>query len=511
VKGAYYEVGFLIKMSIYIRNIAINAALIGFVFAPIASFAQGTEGEGLPSNYENGIIETVLKAEAVNLEIENPGLLSTNPFYFMKKLKRTTLRMLVFNAAKKAELELAILSEKTAEIKRLKEIMPDNSNALLNAAESYLGTLKQLQFYIRDLKNGENLIFDDLLNKLVNHLIKHLKFFDELKINSDVLVKEKSEMIQDELSKMAIEVLRIDGFDKFKIRFWNALENQGESAFKELRAAEIINHFEEKLAADLAERQIMSKLKEDLLLGTEAKIGSNAQIRSALPVILGHLPGDIWRRIKVLDEAREYMTDADFKNDLALARQTILDSAAQERTIGKLEAEKTLKEADTLYKLIETKLSGLNRRSPIRTAIARAEFNLRQAQELMRDRQYLQAFGQASTALAAAKNALNQLYYLDNLNNEIKELKFIYDRMIKTARDNGFTIGLLGQIEKSLAALSDSAQKKTELDEIISALRKVKVLLVFAESELESLLTRLAEEAEKKADESLLKRVLNVK
>jgi len=51
-----------------------------------------------------------------DLGISDPGLLPTNPFYFLKEWGRGVRQLFAFNPIKKAELELRFTNEKAAEL-----------------------------------------------------------------------------------------------------------------------------------------------------------------------------------------------------------------------------------------------------------------------------------------------------------------------------------------------------------------------------------------------------------
>ena len=69
----------------------------------------------------------VVEITAQDLEVENPGMLPTSPFYFLKNLGRTIKRTATFNPIKRANLELEIANQQAAEIAELKEIAPEGA------------------------------------------------------------------------------------------------------------------------------------------------------------------------------------------------------------------------------------------------------------------------------------------------------------------------------------------------------------------------------------------------
>ena len=68
--------------------------------------------------------------------------LPSNPFYFLKELRRDMRKILAFKEIRKLELEIETANEKAAELRKMEEITPDNHEALADAIENYNGQLE---------------------------------------------------------------------------------------------------------------------------------------------------------------------------------------------------------------------------------------------------------------------------------------------------------------------------------------------------------------------------------
>ena len=431
-----------------------------------------------------GGIAIVYAAESVNLQVENPGLLPTNPFYFLKSFSRKTQQALTINTIKKVDLELEILNQKAAEIQRLYGIMPDNTDALINALGLYqynINNLKNLAVKFGSVSRDSN--FDNLAVKLVSYSVNHLELFDEMKTAADIQFKEKLNNLQEDLSVIMASAIQVEGADKFANQFLNVLGGLSDDAIKELRAVEIIDYFSQQLPADSSEKQLLVRLKEDLIISAEAIFTASVDAESGLPASLEGLPGDAWRRIKMLDLAREYVKNSALKNDLTLIKQLIMDLSGELRAIGKPEADGLINEAAQLSDLLKKRNEAF--KNPFLAGlISRAEFNLEQARESLANGQYVASAGQASAANAALENALGESVFLsvNGLDNEIKKMKTAYDGLASAAKENELSrdnakdfYSLLSQTEKALAKLSDNKSKKLEIT--VPAVRNVKLLL----------------------------------
>lgn len=255
----------------FIHKLAAVIAFLGLIFAPVLSFAESQSGDN-----NGNLAKRLVNDELVQLEdlgMENPGLLATNPFYFLKTFRRSALRTFYFNPVRKSELELDILNEKAAEIKFLKDISPDNSDALLAALNNYADTLNLLKANLKGVKDNSNA--DQLLSRLLDYYLKHSRLFDELKIKSETGAKEKLDSLENSFAGIVSESFsRLESSDKFRARFLKVLESQRGGVFKELRAAEILDGVEEKTAYNSGLKGILLGLKEDLLLKERVKISS---------------------------------------------------------------------------------------------------------------------------------------------------------------------------------------------------------------------------------------------
>jgi len=114
-------------------------------------------------------------------EVENVGLLPTNPFYFLKNWKHGIQRFFTFNPISKAELELRITNQKAVELKKVREIMPDNEQGITKALQNYQKSHDRLRLKLEALtETSQNPNVDRLLDKLADRIVRHEKLFDEI-------------------------------------------------------------------------------------------------------------------------------------------------------------------------------------------------------------------------------------------------------------------------------------------------------------------------------------------
>ncbi|MDO8429885.1 MAG: hypothetical protein Q7S73_00785 [bacterium] len=504
-------------MSKFMGKMAVLGALLG-VILPMASLADmGDVNQILDTD---PMVMDLVNQELVDLAdlgMENPGILQTNPFYFMKNFRWSTQRTFTFNYLKKAELELDIMTQKAAELKRLIEISPNNSEGINSALDAYRGSADNLKSYLKGLKDGNGA--GSLEEKLIDQGIKQIRILNELKNKNDFRADEKLENIQIALSEAVILLAeKVDSPLRLYFKIENILNKQKGGLFRNVVLVEALNYLEEKSSSNAG---IFAALKENLLIDQLAKIDAE-NLAPVLPGVFSLLPGDLAGRIKVLDELKERVNDMDLKSELNVIRQNLLDLGIKQREIGKLEAMKLISESGRLSGILENKLSSFKKSNLLNTLFSRAKFNLKQAQESFDGNQYGAAFGQASLSFSASQNALSQLARFENFNNEnllsrdLKNLKGMYDNLIISTNASGLNSNnssklfeLLVKSEKALAKVSDLQNKNGNLDSIAPALRDAKYLIFKSNQVTNSLLAMLEKSAkEKRAGQSFIERVL---
>lgn len=450
---------------------------------------------------------------------ENPGILPTNPFYFIKNWRRTAQRTITLNLIKKAELELDILNEKSAEISRLYDVLDGGSEAIRDAARLYNESLDRFQSYVNGIKdNSKNSQTDRFLNKMLEIIVKNYAIFNSLESRSELRIRESLERSQDKLVEaLANAFSRLDIQDNFQNRLEKLISKQ-ESLVQLLTVGEFLNDLDGKTAPDSLLKDTLFQIKENILMEIQAA-SEAAQTGGSLADILESLDGSRARQITILDDLRDLIADSDLKNELSIARQRLLDLAKEEKSISKPAAEAATRQARAAIQLLEEKIKDVNVKSnSLNVLMARAKFNLTQAETSFEIGQYGEAFGQAAASLAAAKNALGQIGDF-SIEQELKKLKSRYDGLFEIARESGLTaeqfpdlFNLLSAAEKTLVKVSDLALGKNySFDKVSQAFREAKLFVARADRLLKDLLKKLQEKTEsKKSGQPLIQRVLPV-
>jgi len=434
----------------------------------------------------------VFAQKEVDLGVESSGLLPSNPFYFLKEFGRGVRKFFVGNLVRKAELELGILNEKAAELKKLQEITPDNISALSRAVANYQSAVEQYKIRLESLAGQSmNPNLDRLLTQIVERSLKHQQLFNALRIqfSSEPKFLENLDNAENALVEMlSVIVQRLDTPEKFHGRFESAIGEQ-KDVFKELKAAELADRLEEKLSG--AAGSGVAALKEDLLVTFSGRLEglqlSNVIDTEALEEVLG----DRLRVLKLLDEVRELVVNPELKSELNILRQRLLEKVEETNGIGAPEAAQSISAARELLAEVEGKIaeSQIAVSSAIRQLVERAKFNLSQAEVFYDEENYGSAFGQATAASAAAKNAWLQLASTAVTRaHDLDSLKQKYDQLIVVANDAGLVaenspelFKLLNEAEKKIVSVARLIESKARPEAIANAIRNVKMLLATIE------------------------------
>lgn len=455
---------------------------------------------------------------AMDQSVENPGLLPTNPFYFLKSFVRNTQRAFTVSPVKRADLELDILSQKAGEMKKLEEVLDGSDENVKAAAAPYAESVDRLQSILQTIKDtGKNHAVDQLLSRLLEAGVNHMMIFDALESLSDVDMKDRLESLDDKFSVLLAGTLeRLDSNSALQNRISALTENQKGNLTNEMMLVRALSRIEDKLSDDTDLRDAMLIQKDHMLLNLMANMQSDSNA-SVVPNIFDALPGNSLGTILLIDEIRERVGDSVLKNTLVIVRQHLVDVAKDSKSVSKPEAGRMLDEANRLIRIAAARSAGV-KSSVANLLLSRSKFNATQADASFKIGQYGDAAWQASASMATTNNALS--YFARNnrqvLEQEVKYLKSLYDSMISMAQDNGVSqdsapqiVLLLAQSEKALGLASDLIGDKVNLDKMVSALRDADLSVEKSGVALGELAKRIEEaSAAKRAAKPLIERVL---
>lgn len=433
---------------------------------------------------------SILAQEGGDLGIQSSGLLPSNPFYFLKEWGRGFRKLITPSAVRKAELDLDVLNEKAAELKKLDEIAVNNVSGLSLAVDSYLDSLAQLQQSleaISDEPGSANL--NDLAENLIFRSLRHFRLLEDLlnKYSTEAALIAKLQKAVDGLAAVLADApVKLVLPRDFKAQFIAAV-GEINDPFRELRSADLADRLEGILSDDA--KDAAASLREDLLLQFGGRLEGSALAGGGLGDLAG-LSGDRLRRLRLIDEVRETILNPQLRNELNILRQKILSKVEEGNGIGEEQAKQAIADAQNLVTEAEAKIAERSSvKSSIKELLDRAKFNLSQAEQFFAGENFGGAFGQATAAQAALKNLMNQLTPTAfDAANALEEVKKSFDYWSAKVREAGLTneqnpkiFALLDEAERRIVALEKLIEKQSAPETIAAALKPIKILLATIE------------------------------
>ena len=396
--------------------------LLMAIFAFVLSSSLAAAEEELATTVEV-ISETAAQETQIttqDLGIEDPGMLPTSRFYFLKNLNRTFKRAFTFNSVKKAELELDIANEQAAEIEQMKEISPDRIDVIVKAAVNYQENVDKLKNRLDAMKEtSQNPNVDKLMEKLTDRSIKHQQLFDELKQKFEDRPELKQQLgkMQDQINEAVAKIPeKFDNPEAFKERIKKAIEARPEGSFKELRGMEIVDRVMEKMPAD--RRDKLGEIKDDFMKKLEDRMGQmpeNQRKEFLRPEMLEKLPGDPEVRMRIMEEMKTRVSNPDIQKEIIEAKEGVLKERIEKGEIKKEAVEKLINETRDLMAKAESGL--VNAQSDSKQIVEKmlgiAKARLAEAEKALGDNKIGEAFGHATAASAAVRNALRPESFLN--------------------------------------------------------------------------------------------------
>ncbi len=402
----------------------LSFAAAGSVFAQ----EQDVSGQSLAAEVES--IQAQEEITTQDLGVSEPGVLPSSPFYFFKEWVRGLRMLFTFNPVAKADLELRFADEKAAELKKLQETQAQNISALQRAADNYQKSQTALKERLQALQEtSQNPNVDRLLEKLAERNIKHAKLFDELKdkFEGQQDLAQKLEGAKERAQEVIAAASQKDTPEKFAGRLAKAMENVKGSELKHLRSLEIIDRLEEKTQDEnLKEKfaqlrqEFSQKFQEDL---DEFLAKRKERAVEAVQQVFENIPGDKIRRAVILEELAQRVPEA-AKEAVESARDRVKEAVVEQGENREEMTRKALERAKEAVEKLRTKIEETqDAPEAAKRLLKEAEDKLQQAISAFEEQKFGEAFGQAATAEALARNGLRILEVASNAEKKLEEFK----------------------------------------------------------------------------------------
>lgn len=230
---------------------------------------------------------------AEDLGIENSGLLPTNPFYFFKEWKRSFNRAITFDQVAKTDLEVRIVNEKAAEVRKVAELNGSNFGAIEKSLRNYSDAQVRLREKLNSLRDtSQNPNLDRLLQDFMDKAVKHERLFDSLaqKFSDSQEITDLIESAKGTLEQSVVAAGQKDTPEKFAAKLEKALLENTAGELKNSHAAVIIDRIMDKSPEDLKKSleniyvEFSGKAQFDVQnLLQEKEVGELESLLQALP------------------------------------------------------------------------------------------------------------------------------------------------------------------------------------------------------------------------------------
>ncbi len=213
------------------------------------------------------------KVTIESLGVENPGILPTNPFYFLKEWNRSFQRRITRDPLKKVSYELDITNQQAAEIKQLLNLS-QNAEAIHEAVDLYEINVDRLKARLGDLKEtSENPNVDRFLEQLTDLSLKHQGLLNEIsaKFEDDEELQSTLRDAGGKVGEVLLEIPeRFESPEKFENRIERVLVDQGAYARIE-NALQVLGEIETRLPEGAREAifDVRQRLQEKILESAE--------------------------------------------------------------------------------------------------------------------------------------------------------------------------------------------------------------------------------------------------
>lgn len=359
-----------------------------------------------------------------DLGIEDPGLLPTNPFYFLKEWGRGARRLFTFNPVSKVELELKFANEKAAEVKKVEETAPANVRAVTKALENYQKSQARLQNRLENLKeDSKNPQVEKLLENLADQNVKHVKVVETLikKFENEAAVEELAKKVKERIEETTVTGAEKDDPEKFAAKLEKALVATKGGELKHLQSVELIDRLERKSPEEI--KKSLGRLREDFQKRLEKDFEEFVEIKGVeeLKERVQELPGDLERRSVLLEELKQ-KAEGRVSEFVERASEALEKVAINEERAWK-RAKEQIKSADGALVELNNKLEGREVGEAVKNLSSESRSHLEKARKAFEEGDYGEAFGQARSAEVLARNGLRMLEKLEEDESDLNEVK----------------------------------------------------------------------------------------
>ncbi len=262
---------------------------------------------------------------AADLNVKEPTILPTSPYYQIKNIWRGLKSTLTFDPMKKIELKLQYANEKLIEAKKTAEL----KNEPELAAKVLKGYTREINGLTKTVENFSDKLqkrADELAKKIIDSSFKQQNLIDGIEKNlGGEQTNETNQAKNQGLENLGTALVNLVPPEQIQNQINLALQNQTGSEFKDFKNLEVLKAVEQKVPEQA--REAIRQAQENVLQNLERKI-NQVQEKEKLQNYLENVSGNQALQLTIIQEVIQ-------KDIPEVARQEL--EKAAEKTVEKVE------------------------------------------------------------------------------------------------------------------------------------------------------------------------------
>lgn len=261
---------------------------------------------------------------AADLNIKEPTLLPTSPYYQIKNIWRGLRSTLTFDPVKKVELKLQYANEKLIEAKSMAKI-ENNQEAVVKAIKGYGKEMNQLTEIVENFSDELKKNSSTLTEKIIDNSFKQQKLIDGIEKGlENAQLKETNQIRTKALEKLGETIVNIVPSEQIQERIEVALQNQTGSEFKDLKNLGVLKIVEQKLPEKAAEA--VQEVQKNILEKLEIKINSfQEQDKEKFQNYIENLGGSATAHLQIIKDISENGLPGEIGQKLEEIKEQIIE------------------------------------------------------------------------------------------------------------------------------------------------------------------------------------------
>ncbi|MDA2922804.1 DUF5667 domain-containing protein [Patescibacteria group bacterium AH-259-L07] len=276
-------------------------------------------------------LEEVFEDENItseDLEVDEPILLPTSPYYPIKNIWRGFRATFTFDPVRKAELKLRFANERIIEAKIVAETK-DKPEVVTKALERYEKEFSSVSDLLQQAPEERREEVRKFADKIIDHSFKQQRLIDRIEKRLDPEHFEKINKVRENgIKHFAQAITNVTPSEEIQEKITNVIEKQRGSDFKHFKNLEVLKALEEKVpeaardAIRLAQDNALKRLQEKMTEIDEEK-------RKRFKEYVTSVGGNEVRHLEILSDFTTREVPDIIREEMEIARERSLERIEQ--------------------------------------------------------------------------------------------------------------------------------------------------------------------------------------